>query len=52
MTISLNHAFRLRGGGMPMPYKKERNLAFGSSALNDLAQALVFCRWFDLLFGL
>ena len=25
-----------------MPHKKERNLAFGPSALNDLAQALVF----------
>jgi hypothetical protein len=38
---------------MPMPHKKERNLAFRSSALNDdLAQALVFCRLFDLLFGL
>jgi hypothetical protein len=42
----------LQKGVQPMPHKKERNLAFGPSALNDLAQALVFCRFFDLLFGL
>src|SRR4029077_18161913 len=30
---------RLQRGVHPMPHKKERNLAFGPSALNDLAQA-------------
>ena len=30
---------RLQKGAHPMPHKKERNLAFGPTALNDLAQA-------------